>query len=34
MERFLPVMFGGYFDDVVWMMLAELSYFYRQLCAK
>jgi hypothetical protein len=27
-------MFQGYFDDVVWMVLAELSYFYRQLCAK
>jgi hypothetical protein len=34
MERFLPVMFWGYFDDTVWMVLAELSYFYRQLCAK
>jgi hypothetical protein len=27
-------MFQGYFDDVVWMVLAELSYFYRQLCVK
>jgi hypothetical protein len=34
MERLLPVMFQGYFDDVVWMVLAELSYLYRQLCAK
>jgi hypothetical protein len=34
MERPLPVTFRGYFDDVVWMVLAELSYFYRQLCAK
>jgi hypothetical protein len=34
MERLLPVMFWGYFDDVVWTVLAELSYFYRQLCAK
>jgi hypothetical protein len=34
MERILPVMFRGYFDDAVWMVLAELSYFYRQLCAK
>jgi hypothetical protein len=34
MERLLPVMFWGYFDDTVWMVLAELSYFYRQLCAK
>jgi hypothetical protein len=34
LERLLPVMFQGYFDDVVWMVLAELSNFYRQLCAK
>jgi hypothetical protein len=34
MERLLPIMFWGYFDDAVWMVLAELSYFYRQLCAK
>jgi hypothetical protein len=29
MERLLPVMFRGYFDDLVWMVSAELSYFYR-----
>jgi hypothetical protein len=34
MKRLLPVMFRGYFDDVVWMVLVELRYFYRQLCAK
>jgi hypothetical protein len=34
MERLLPVMFRDYFDDAVWMVLAELSYFYIQLCAK
>jgi hypothetical protein len=34
MERLMSVMFWGYFDDAVWMVLAELSYFYRQLCAK
>jgi hypothetical protein len=34
MERLLHVMFRGFFYDVVWMVLAELSYFYRQLCAK
>jgi hypothetical protein len=34
MERLLPVMFHGYLDDDVWMALAELSHFYRQLCAK
>jgi hypothetical protein len=27
-------MFHGYLDDNVWMVLAELSHFYRQLCAK
>jgi hypothetical protein len=32
MERLLPVMFWGYLDDAVWKVLAELSYFYRQLC--
>jgi hypothetical protein len=34
MERLLLVMFWGYLDDVVWMVLAELSCLYRQLCAK
>jgi hypothetical protein len=34
MERLLPVMFWGYFDDVVWIVSMELSYFYRQLCAR
>jgi hypothetical protein len=34
MKRHLHVMFRGYFDDVVWTVLADLSYFYRQLCAK
>jgi hypothetical protein len=34
MERLLPIMFQGYFDDAVWMVLAELSYFYIQLSAK
>jgi hypothetical protein len=33
MEILLHVMFQGCFDDVVWTVLAELSYFYRQLCA-
>jgi hypothetical protein len=27
-------MIQGYLDDAVWMMLEELNYFYRQLCAK
>jgi hypothetical protein len=34
MEMLLPAMFQVYFDDVVWVVLAKLSYFYRQLCAK
>jgi hypothetical protein len=34
MERLLPVMLRGYLDDDIWEVLAELSYFYRQLCAK
>jgi hypothetical protein len=34
MERLLPVMFHGYLDDDVWTTLAELSHFYRLLCAK
>jgi hypothetical protein len=33
-ERLLPVMLCGYLDDDIWEALAELSYFYRQLCAK
>jgi hypothetical protein len=34
MKRLMRIMFQGYSDDVVWMVLAELSYSYRQLCAK
>jgi hypothetical protein len=33
-KRLIPVMFRGYLDDDVWTALAELSHFYRQLCAK
>jgi hypothetical protein len=29
MKRLLPVMLQGYFDDAMWMVLVELSYFYR-----
>jgi hypothetical protein len=28
------VMFDGYFKADLWKMFAELSYFYRQICAK
>jgi hypothetical protein len=34
MERLQPGMLLGYLDDDIWEVLAELSYFYRQLCAK
>jgi hypothetical protein len=34
MKILLPVMFRGYLDDDVWTTLAELSHFYRHLCAK
>jgi hypothetical protein len=27
-------MFRGYVSDAVWKTLAEVSYFYKQLCAK
>jgi hypothetical protein len=33
-ERLVSVMFCGYFSPDLWKMLAELSYFYRQICAK
>ena len=33
-ERILPVMVRGYVPDHVWQVLAELSCFFRQLCAK
>jgi hypothetical protein len=33
-KRLMSVMFRGYFGDAVWTVLAELRYFYRQLCAK
>jgi hypothetical protein len=33
-ERLLLITFHEYLDDDVWIALAELSHFYRQLCAK
>jgi hypothetical protein len=33
-ERLMPVMFRGYFNADLWKIFAELSYFYRQICAK
>jgi hypothetical protein len=34
MERNVPVMFRGYMPDAMWQAITELSYFYRQICAK
>ena len=34
MERILPVMIRGYVDEEIWLVLAKLSFFFRQLCAK
>jgi hypothetical protein len=33
-ERLLPAMVRGYVPEHVWLVLAELSYFFRTLCAK
>jgi hypothetical protein len=33
-ERLLPLMVRGYVPEHVWLVLAELSYFFHQLCAK
>jgi hypothetical protein len=33
-ERLLSVMVRGYIPEHVWLALVELSYFFRQLCAK
>jgi hypothetical protein len=33
-ERLMPVMFCGYFNADLWKIFTELSYFYRQICAK
>jgi hypothetical protein len=33
-EQLLPAMVRGYVHENVWLVLAELSYFFRQLCAK
>jgi hypothetical protein len=30
----MPVMFSGYFDANRWKIFVELSYFYKQICAK
>jgi hypothetical protein len=33
-ERILSAMVQGYVPELVWLALTELSYFFRQLCAK
>ena len=33
-EWLLPVAFHGFLPENIWRCLAELSFFYRQLCAK
>ena len=33
-QRLLPVMVRGYVPEHLWLVLAELSYFFYQLCAK
>ena len=33
-ERLLPAMVRGFVPEGVWIVLAELSFFFRQLCAK
>ena len=33
-EKLLPAMVRGYVPEHLWLVLAELSYFFRQLCAK
>jgi hypothetical protein len=33
-ERLLPAMVRGYVPEHVWLVLAELSYLFRQICAK
>jgi hypothetical protein len=33
-ERLLPAMTRGYLPELVWRVLAELSYFFRQLCTR
>ena len=33
-ERLLPVAFRGFLSEHIWHSLAELSFFYRQLCSK
>jgi hypothetical protein len=33
-ERLLPTMVRGFVPEPIWTVLTELSYFFRQLCAK
>jgi hypothetical protein len=33
MERLLPIALRGFIDNTIWLALAELSFFFRQLCS-
>jgi hypothetical protein len=33
-ERLLPAIFRGFLPEDIWVCLSELSFFFRQLCAK
>jgi hypothetical protein len=33
-ERIMSIMFHRYFSIGLWRILAKLSYFYKQICAK
>jgi hypothetical protein len=30
----MPIIIRGYVDEETWLVLVELSYFFRQLCAR
>src|SRR4051812_41942146 len=34
LERIMPVMLRGYIPEDEWLVMAELRYFFRVLCAK
>ena len=34
LERIMPVMIRGYVDEETWRVLAELRFFFRQICAR
>ena len=34
LERIMPVMMRGYVPEKIWRVLARLSFFFRQICAR